>query len=108
MMPCRSEAALPGTAVDIPPKPLTALRVTDGIVRESLQALGQAHLTEAAARTRHDHALKVLKAAEDSAKHALRQQGQLNATVVSTLEVDDGAWDIDLEAGKLVRTDVES
>lgn len=94
--------------VVIPPGELEALRSIVAIEAEAMAELGRAYLEEARAAKIHDRALEALKVTRGSAIHAQQHRKQVQTTILKTLEVDDGSWDLDLEAGKLLRTDGKS
>jgi len=101
--------AVPNSGVvDLPEQPLKALRETKTVVDVALAVLGRAHLDEGHARRRYEGAVKLLKAAEEGAGQALVMENQVQKRILESLEVGDGAWELDLEAGKLVMNDGQS
>jgi len=92
--------------VEIPEDSLATLREVFAIVRDAMADLGEAHLQESKDRRRYEASARVLKAAEESANHAKEHAEQVKQFVASSLAVGDGAWEMNLETGKLVRTDV--
>ena len=92
------------TEVVVPDGELEALRASTAIEAEALAELGRAYLEDARAAKIHDRALETLKVARESAIHAQQHRKQVHSTILRTLEVDEGSWELDLEAGKLLRT----
>ena len=88
---------------DIPEKHLEALRSVESMVTEALADVGRFHLQEAETRKQHDRSVQLLNTAEESAKHALSQRAQVQQVLISSLDLLDGSWDINLETGKLVK-----
>jgi len=91
--------------VDVPEKELEVLRETATIEDDAMAQLGRCYLEEARARKALDRAVETLKVARESALHAQQHRSQVHGTIIKSLEVNDGSWNLDLEAGKLVRTD---
>ncbi len=94
--------------VMVPEKELEVLRETVKIEDNAMAVLGRAYLEEARARKALDRAIEAIRVARESALHAQQHRTQVHKTVIQSLDVGDGSWDLDLEAGKLVRTDGQS
>lgn len=94
--------------VVVPPNELEALRETVAIDDAAMAQLGRSYLEEARAQKSLANALETLKVARESALHAQRHRRQIHKAIFCSMEVDDGAWELDLEAGKLLRTDGKS